>query len=65
MHCNWTIYQELCQLMIRTVQAIFYHIFVETKDCKACMSPTVCDTENMEITNPKTWPRPRDFCTET
>ena len=38
----------------------FYHIFVETRDGKACM----CDNENMEITNPKTWPRPRNFFTE-
>ena len=31
----------------------------------ACMLPGVCDTENMEITDPKTWPRPRNFYTET
>ena len=43
----------------------FYHIFVEMRDGKACMSPDVCDTENMEITNPRTWPRPRNFYTET
>ena len=45
----------------------FYHIFVETRDDKACMSPSVCDTENMEIINTKanTWPRPRNFHTET
>ena len=34
----------------------FYYIFVETSNGKVCMSPGVCDTENMEITNPKTWP---------
>ena len=28
-----------------------YHIFVETKDCKACMSLVVFDTKHMEITN--------------
>ena len=44
-------------------QPILYHIFVETRDGKACMSPSVCDTENMEITKPKTWPR--HFYTET
>ena len=43
----------------------FYHIFVEMRDGKACMSPDVCDTENMEITNPRTWPSPRNFYTET
>ena len=32
----------------------FYDIFVETRDGKACMSPVVFDTKNMEITNPKT-----------
>ena len=31
----------------------FYHIFLETKDDKACMSLVVLDTKNMEITNPK------------
>ena len=32
----------------------FYHIFVETRDGKACMSPVVFDTKNMEIADPKT-----------
>ena len=41
----------------------FYHIFLETRDGKACRSPGVCATENMEITNPKTWPR--HFYTKT
>ena len=56
-HCHWTIYQELCQPMY------FYHIFVETRDGKACVTSGVCDTENMKITNPKNWPRPRNFYT--
>ena len=37
----------------------FYLIFVETRNGKACMSPVVFDTENMEITNPETLSRPR------
>ena len=35
----------------------FYQIFVETRNGKACMSPGVCETENLEISFPKTWPR--------
>ena len=38
----------------------FYHSFLETRDGKACMALVVFDTKNMEITNPKTWPRPRN-----
>ena len=34
----------------------FYNIFVEMRDGKACMSPIVFSTENMEITN-LNWPR--------
>ena len=29
------------------------------------MSPGVCDAENMEITDPKTWPMPWNFYAET
>ena len=36
---------------------LLYHIFVETRDGKACMSPVVFDAKNMEITNSKHWPR--------
>ena len=36
--CHWTIYQELCQLIIRGGQ--------------------IGPTKNVEITNPKTYPRP-------
>ena len=36
-----------------------YHIFGETRDGKTCMSPAVSDTKHVEITNPKTRPRPR------
>ena len=39
------------------VQTPFITFFVETRDGKACMSPVVFDTKDMEITNPKTWPR--------
>ena len=35
-----------------------YHIFGETRDGKTSMSPVVFDTKNVDITNPKTWPRP-------
>ena len=37
----------------------FVTFLIETRDRKACMSTSVCDTENMEITHLKSWPRPR------
>ena len=33
--------------------------FCETRDGKTCMSCVVFDTKNVDITNPKIWPRPR------
>ena len=35
-----------------------YHIFDDTRDGKTCMSAVVFDTNNVEITDRKTWPRP-------
>ena len=35
-----------------------YHIFGETRNGKTCISPVGFDTKNVDITNPKTWPRP-------
>ena len=43
-------YQRLCQLMIKTVQTTFIYCF-ETRNDKACMSPVVYGTENMEMTS--------------
>ena len=34
-----------------------YHISGETRDDKNCMSPVVFDTKNVDLTNPRTWPR--------
>ena len=42
---------------VKYAQIPDYHIFIEARDGKACMLPGVFDTENMQITNPKTWPR--------
>ena len=40
-----------------------YHIFGKTRDDKTCMSPVVFDTKSVDITNPKTWPRPMNGTT--
>ena len=55
-HCHWTIYQELCQLMIRTVQT-FVFLLRRGMARRVCMLPVVFE----KIANPKakTWSRPR------